>query len=58
MSVYVQILDHIVKDKKNNLAGQLTLFDIASEEDKEEFDIRMPDVGSIPGRCCLPLRRR
>ena len=45
MSVYVQILDHIVKDKKNNLAGQLTLFDIASEEDKEEFDIRMPDVG-------------
>lgn len=48
MSVYVQILDRIVKDKKNNLAGQLTLFDIASEEDKEEFDIRMPDVGEYP----------
>lgn len=45
MSVYVQIVDHITKDKKNNLAGQLTLFDIASEEDKEEYDIRMPDVG-------------
>ena len=48
MSVYVQILDHIVKDKKNNLAGQMTLFDIAAEEDKEEFDIRMPDVGEYP----------
>ena len=45
MSVYVQILDRIVKDKKNNLAGQLTLFDIAAEEDKEDYDIRMPDVG-------------
>ncbi|MBE5893172.1 MAG: DNA polymerase III subunit alpha [Lachnospiraceae bacterium] len=45
MSVYVQIVDHITKDKKSNLAGQISLFDIASEEDKEEFDIRMPDVG-------------
>lgn len=48
MSVYVQILDRIVKDKKNNLAGQLTLFDIAAEEDKEDYDIRMPDVGEYP----------
>ncbi len=45
MSIYVQIMDRIVKDKKNNLAGQLTLFDIASEEDKDEFDIKMPNVG-------------
>ena len=27
MSVYVQILDHITKDKKNNMAGQMSLFD-------------------------------
>ncbi len=45
MSVYVQILDSISKDKKNNLAGQMSLFDLAAQEDKEEFDIRMPDVG-------------
>ena len=45
MSVYVQIMDHIIKDKKNNLAGQMSLFDIAEESQKEEFDIRMPDVG-------------
>ena len=45
MSVYVQIADHIAHDKKNNLAGQISLFDIAGEENKEEFDIRMPDVG-------------
>ncbi|MCI8530087.1 MAG: DNA polymerase III subunit alpha [Lachnospiraceae bacterium] len=45
MSVYVQILDRISKDKKSNLAGQLSLFDIAEESQKEEFDIRMPQVG-------------
>ena len=45
MSVYVQIMDHIIKDKKSNLAGQMSLFDIADESQKEEFDIRMPDVG-------------
>ena len=45
MSVYVRILDRITNDKKNNMAGQMTLFDIASEEQKEEFDIKLPDVG-------------
>lgn len=57
MSVYVQILDSIVKDKKHNLAGQLTLFDIASEEDKEEFDIRMPQVGEYPKEMLLGFEK-
>jgi DNA polymerase-3 subunit alpha len=45
MSVYVQILDHVTKDKKNNMAGQMSLFDIVDEEAREDFDLRMPDVG-------------
>ncbi len=45
MSVYVSIMDHMHQDKKNNMAGQLSLFDIASEEEKEEFDVRLPEVG-------------
>ena len=57
MSVYVQILDHITKDKKNNMAGQLSLFDIAAEEDKDEFDIRMPDVGEYPKEMRLAFEK-
>ncbi len=57
MSVYVQILDHIVKDKKNNMAGQMSLFDIATEESKEEFDIRMPDVGEYPKEMMLAFEK-
>ncbi len=45
MSIYVQIMDSIHQDKKNNMAGQMTLFDIVSEEEKDSFDIKLPDVG-------------
>ena len=43
MSIYVSIMDHIHNDKKNNMAGQMSLFDIASDEDKEDYDIKLPD---------------
>ena len=57
MSVYVQILDHITKDKKSNLAGQLSLFDIADESQKEEFDIRMPEVGEYTKEMLLAFEK-
>ncbi len=57
MSVYVQILDHITRDRKNNLAGQLSLFDIADEEQKEEFDLHMPDVGEYPKEMMLAFEK-
>ena len=44
MLVYQKISDSISQDKKNSLAGQMSLFDLVSEEDKKEFEIRMPDV--------------
>ncbi len=45
MSIYIQIMDNIQHDKKNNMAGQLSLFDVVSEDHKEEFEVKMPDVG-------------
>ena len=45
MNIYVQVMDHLHQDKKNNMAGQLSLFDIVSEEEKEDYEIKMPDVG-------------
>ncbi len=45
MSIYVQIMDHIQKDKKNNMAGQMSLFDIVSDEEKDNFDVKLPNVG-------------
>ena len=45
MSIYIQIVDHMRQEKKNSMVGQMSLFDMVSEEQKEEFQIRMPDVG-------------
>ncbi|MCL2718860.1 MAG: DNA polymerase III subunit alpha [Lachnospiraceae bacterium] len=45
MSAYVQIVDGIQRNKKSNMAGQISLFDIADGAQKEEFELRLPDVG-------------
>ena len=45
MSIYIQIVDHMQQDNKYSMVGQMSLFDVVSEEQKEEFQIRMPDVG-------------
>lgn len=47
MMIYVQVVDSITKDKKNNMAGQMTLFDFASEEDKQDYEIQVPDVAEF-----------
>lgn len=44
MSVYEKIMDSAVKDRKNNLAGQMSLFDLVDDSQKETFDISLPDV--------------
>lgn len=45
MSIYVQIVDHVNQEKKYAMTGQMTLFDLVGEEEKEQFEIKLPDVG-------------
>ena len=44
MTVYGQIVDSAAQEKKNTVAGQLSLFDLAGDDVKKDFEIRMPDV--------------
>ena len=57
MSIYIRILDRINNDKKNNMAGQISLFDIVSDEQKEEFDIKLPDVGEYSKEMMLAFEK-
>ncbi|MDO4302915.1 MAG: DNA polymerase III subunit alpha [Bacillota bacterium] len=57
MSAYVQIMDHIVHDRKNNMAGQMSLFDIVDESQKEEFEVKLPDVGEYPKEMLLAFEK-
>ena len=57
MSAYVQIMDSIVHDKKNNMAGQMSLFDIVDEEEKEAYDVKLPDVGEYSKEMMLSFEK-
>ena len=43
-----ELLDQKTKDRKNVLEGQLSLFDFAAEEEKQQYQITMPDVPEFP----------
>ncbi len=43
-----EILDKKIRDKKNALEGQMTLFDFAGEEEKKQYRITMPDLPEYP----------
>ena len=57
MTVYSRILDSVNQDKKHTMAGQLSLFDIVSEEDKKEFEIRMPVLAEYPADVILGFEK-
>lgn len=57
MMVYAQILDSVNQEKKNVMAGQMSLFDLVSDEEKEAFEIRMPDVEEYPKEAKLAFEK-
>ncbi|SHL54662.1 DNA polymerase-3 subunit alpha [Anaerocolumna jejuensis DSM 15929] len=57
MMVYVQVLDEVAQNKKRNLTGQLSLFDFAEEEDRQEMEITYPDIGEYSKEQLLALEK-
>ena len=57
MTVYAKIVDSISQDKKNTVAGQMSLFDFAAEEVKKDFEIRMPDVPEFDKQTLLAYEK-
>ncbi|HJC31011.1 MAG TPA: DNA polymerase III subunit alpha [Candidatus Anaerobutyricum faecale] len=47
MMVYAYVLDEVTREKKENITGQMSLFDFFSEEEKKEYEIQYPDVGEF-----------
>lgn len=58
MSVYVQVMEHVRNEKKKEYMGQMTLFDIAQEEEKQSFDITFPrGMGEYPKEMILAFEK-
>lgn len=45
--VYQSMLEHVNREKKDNLAGQLSLFDMGDEELEQAHKITFPNVGEF-----------
>ena len=45
MAVMPSMLEEKTREKKNSISGQMSLFDIAGEEEREAFQITFPPIG-------------
>ena len=57
MTVYIRIMDEISHEKKNSMAGQMSLFDFVEDDQKQEFQIKLPDVGEYDKETMFALEK-
>ena len=44
MMIYLQVIESVQKERKNEMAGQMSLLDFLNEDEKEQFEISYPNV--------------
>ena len=57
MMVYAQIMDASAQAKKASISGQMSLFDLMGEEEKQEYSIHLPNVGEYPKEQLLTFEK-
>ncbi len=57
MIVYGKIMDQVNQEKKYALTGQMSLFDMVGDDQKQEFDIPLPNVGEYEKEEQLALEK-
>lgn len=55
--VYASLIDQVMSKKKTSISGQMSLFDIVSDEEKAEYEINYPDVGEFPKEMLLGFEK-
>ena len=57
MSIYIQIVEHVSQEKKYAMTGQMTLFDLVDDDQKSDFEIKLPDVGEYAKETSLAFEK-
>ena len=57
MMVYAQVMDDVNLEKKSSVEGQMTLFDMMGEEEKQEYELKLPDVGEYDREVLLGFEK-
>ena len=52
-----ELLDQKIKERRNNLTGQMSLFDFVGEEEKKQYQIAMPDAAEFPKEDLLAFEK-
>lgn len=55
--VSAELLDNKAREKKSAMEGQLSFFDLAPEEEKENFQVPLPDVGEFDKETLLAFEK-
>jgi DNA polymerase-3 subunit alpha len=55
--VYSQIIDQVQQQKKNSMSGQMTLFDLMSDEERVTFEITLPNIPELPKEDLLAFEK-
>ncbi|MCH5264673.1 MAG: DNA polymerase III subunit alpha [Lachnospiraceae bacterium] len=57
MSVYVSVIDGVSQERKHTMSGQMSLFDFAAPEEREDFDVALPEVGEYDKEMILAFEK-
>ena len=55
--MYASIVDQVAHQKKSSMSGQMSLFDLVSEEEKKEYEIKYPEVGEFDSEIALGFEK-
>jgi len=54
---HASMMDQVSSKKKSSISGQMSLFDLVSEEEKADYEIKYPDVGEFPKEMMLGFEK-
>ncbi len=57
MQVYVGVMEDVTQERKKSFTGQMSLFDFATDEEKQDFEIRLPNVGEYSKEELLTMEK-
>ncbi len=57
MQVYMLVMDSVQQERKHSMAGQMSLFDLVSEEEKKEYELKLPNVGEFEKEEMLAMEK-
>ena len=55
--IYMDVVDNVNADRKSAMSGQMSLFDIVDDSHKQQFQIKVPDVGEFDQETLLGFEK-